>query len=246
MKRYIDSIMELSHPEIQFVSLGPGDPELITLKGLKALQNASYIYCPATLTPAGTQTSYAANTLLALGIAQEKIRTFALPMSKNREAALKVYHNLANEIEDSCYKHQQIAVAAEGDAGFYASVQYLYELLKNKGLPVKRIAGIPAFIAAGPVAGIHLAKQEERLLVVPGIITAEELAEKIDAGYVIVIMKLPLCAEAVLQYLHSNPDAEFHYFENISRTNEFYTSDPAIIKEKKFPYFSLMVIGRKQ
>ena len=40
MKRYIDSIMELSHPEIQFVSLGPGDPELITLKGLKALQNA--------------------------------------------------------------------------------------------------------------------------------------------------------------------------------------------------------------
>ena len=81
---------------------------------------------------------------------------------------------------------------------------------------------------------------------IPGIITAQELAEKIDAGYVIVIMKLPLCAEAVLQYLHSNPDAEFHYFENISRTNEFYTSDPAIIKEKKFPYFSLMVIDRKQ
>ena len=114
MKRYIESIMELSYPEIQFVSLGPGDPELITLKGLKALQNASYIYCPSTLTPAGTQASYAANTLVALGIAQEKIRTFALPMSKNREAALKVYHNLANEIEDGCLKHQQIAEAAPG------------------------------------------------------------------------------------------------------------------------------------
>lgn len=238
--------MEPSYPAIQFVSLGPGDPELITLKGLKALQNASYIYCPATLTPAGTQTSYAANTLLALGIRQEKIRTFALPMSKNREAALQVYHEVAAHIEEDYREGQQIAVAAEGDVGFYASVQYLYELLGNKGLPVKRIAGIPAFIAAGPVAGLHLAKQEERLLVIPGLISAEELDEKLQSGYVLVIMKLPLCAEAVRQCIDSHPEAAFHYFENISRANEFYTSDPAIIKEKKFPYFSLMVIRPKE
>ena len=38
----------MNHP-IHFVSLGPGDPELITLKGLKTLQKADIIYCPATL-----------------------------------------------------------------------------------------------------------------------------------------------------------------------------------------------------
>ena len=37
----------MNHP-IHFVSLGPGDPELITLKGLKTLQKADIIYCPAT------------------------------------------------------------------------------------------------------------------------------------------------------------------------------------------------------
>ena len=238
--------MEISQKEIQFVSLGPGDPELITVKGLKALQNASYIYCPATLSSAGIKSSHASNTLQALGIENDKIRTFTLPMNKNREAALKAYNNLAEEIEE-CYKNNhKIAVAAEGDAGFYASVQYLYELLKEKGLPVSRIAGVPAFIAAGPVAGIHLVKQEERLIVIPGTISAEELTEKIHSGYVVVIMKLPLCGEAVLQAIKTNPDAEFHYFENISRENEFYTTDINIIKEKKFPYFSLMIISKKE
>lgn len=235
--------MEPSYPAIQFISLGPGDPELITLKGLKALQEASSIYCPGTRSAAGIPSSYAANTLRALGIGEEKIKTFTLPMNKHREAALQVYHEVAAQIEEDYREGQKIAVAAEGDAGFYASVQYLYELLENKGLPVRRIAGIPAFIAAGPVAGLHLAKQEERLLVIPGLISAEELAEKLQSGYVLVIMKLPLCAEAVRQCIDSHPEAAFHYFENISRANEFYTSDPAIIKEKKFPYFSLMVIG---
>ena len=40
----------MNHP-IHFVSLGPGDPELITLKGLKTLQKADIIYCPATQVP---------------------------------------------------------------------------------------------------------------------------------------------------------------------------------------------------
>lgn len=238
--------MEQSQKEIQFVSLGPGDPELITVKGLKALQKASYIYCPATLSSAGIKSSYAAKTLQTLGMDSDRIRTFTLPMNKNREAALKAYNDLADEIEVCYNNNQHIAVAAEGDAGFYASIQYLYELLKGKGLQVRRIAGVPAFIAAGPVAGIHLVKQEERLLVVPGMISAEELSEKIHSGYVVVIMKLPLCGEAVLEAMSQNPDAEFHYFENISRENEFYTTDTDIIKEKKFPYFSLMIISKKE
>ncbi len=244
-KHHIDN-MKQSEKVIKFVSLGPGDPELITIKGLKALQEASFIYCPATMTPSGTKSSHSSVTLQALGIDSDKIKTFTLPMSKNRDAAIKVYQDLADDIE-KCYKNDmQIAVAAEGDAGFYASIQYLYELLKEKGLQVTRIAGVPAFIAAGPVAGIHLVKQEERLLVVPGIISEEELTDKINSGYVVVIMKLPLCEEAVHKAITQNPEAEFHYFENISRENEFYTSDTDIIKDKKFPYFSLMIISKKQ
>ena len=52
----------LSYP-ICFVSLGPGDPELITLKGLKKLRQADIIYCPATISKSGQLLSRAARII---------------------------------------------------------------------------------------------------------------------------------------------------------------------------------------
>ena len=107
---------------------------------------------------------------------------------------------------------------------------------------MERTAGIPAFIAAGALAGLHIVKQEEQIIVIPGILTAEELSEKIKAGYVIVIMKLSQCVDAVHECISKHPQARFHYFENVGTDKEYYTSDKKIISEKPFPYFSLMII----
>ena len=54
--------MTTSHP-IRFVSLGPGEPDLITLKGFKALQTADCIFCPATMNRDGKSSSRALTIL---------------------------------------------------------------------------------------------------------------------------------------------------------------------------------------
>ena len=82
---------------ITFVSLGPGEPELITLKGLKTLQQADRIFCPATLTVSGKQVSRAAHILRALEIEEEKIHPFVLPMSKDRQKAIEAYDQLLSD-----------------------------------------------------------------------------------------------------------------------------------------------------
>ena len=76
---------------IQFVSLGPGEAELITLKGLKALQNADCIFCPETPVRDGHSLSRAADIMLRLDIPANRIRRFSLPMSKQRTDALNAY-----------------------------------------------------------------------------------------------------------------------------------------------------------
>ena len=81
----------MSNPVI-FVSLGPGEPDLITLKGLKALQSADCIFCPETRTTSGRILSRAADILHALDIPNTTLSRFALPMSKNREQALVFIH----------------------------------------------------------------------------------------------------------------------------------------------------------
>ena len=60
-------LTHMSYP-ICFVSLGPGDPELITLKGLKKLRQADIIYCPATISKSGQLLSRAARIIEGLEI----------------------------------------------------------------------------------------------------------------------------------------------------------------------------------
>ena len=82
----------MNHP-IHFVSLGPGDPELITLKGIKTLQKADIIYCPATQGKHGI-ISRATDILKAIEVDESLIHPFILPMSKERTDALNAYNEL--------------------------------------------------------------------------------------------------------------------------------------------------------
>ena len=222
----------MSNPII-FVSLGPGEPDLITLKGLKALQNADCIFCPETRTTSGRILSRAADILHALNIPNTTLSRFALPMSKN-----KVY----SEASLLHKENKKVCIVAEGDAGFYSSVHYIFEKLQADNIPVQHIAGIPAFIAAGACAGLHIASQEERLTVIPGIITAEEIEKYMEEEPTIVIMKLSQCTEEIHRCIHLHPEYNYHYFENIGTEKEKYLHDTELISALSFPYFSLLII----
>lgn len=234
----------MSNP-VMFVSLGPGDPELITLKGLKTLQQADIIFCPSTATPSGKTSSRAMDILSELGIDQEKINLFDVPMNKDRTKAIESYRRVSEEIISKYPTDIKIAVTAEGDAGFYSSIYYISENLTAHNIPISRIAGVPAFIACGTLANIHIVKQEEELSVIPGVTTIENLTSKINEGKSVVIMKPSQCEEIIKHVLSHMEDATFHYFENTGvEGKEFYTSSKSEIESRKFPYFSLLIIRK--
>ncbi len=230
---------------ITFVSLGPGEAELITLKGLKTLQSADRIFYPATISKDGVQTSRALDILSELDIDANKLVPFHVPMSKDRSLAIDAYNAVSEEIKKQYKTGQRICVVAEGDSGFYSSIQYIFDNLSDSDFPVERIAGIPAFIASGALAKIHIVKQEEELNVVPGIISASDLKERIESGKVVVIMKVSQCAEAIKECICEKLDATYHYFENVGVDGkEYYTKNTSDILDRKIPYFSLMIIHK--
>ena len=150
--------MTTSHP-IRFVSLGPGEPDLITLKGFKALQTADCIFCPATMTRDGKSSSRALSILDTLGFS-DTVQCFRLPMDKDRTQALKAYEAVYESSKTLRAEGKNIVIVAEGDAGLYSSIHYIYDKLREDGIPVEQIAGIPAFIASGAMAGMHIVSQE--------------------------------------------------------------------------------------
>ena len=236
---------------IRFVSLGPGDPELITVKGLRALQEADVIFCPATvLKPAGEKevsfSSRAAEIVQALGIDPKRIALFHVPMSRDREAARRAYDQLAVEVRRARRKRLEVVVVAEGDAGFYSSIHYLFDKLWADQIEVEQIAGVPAFIAAGAAAGLHIVKQTERLLVIPGTATAYELISEVKEGKVVVIMKLSACQAAVRTCLATHPEFHYYYFEQVGTREERFVTDPTQLIAMSFPYFSLLIIRKPE
>jgi len=231
----------MSNPVI-FVSLGPGEPDLITLKGLKALQNADCIFCPETRTISGQIFSRAAGILHALDIPDTTLSRFALPMSKNREQAFAAYDKVYSEASLLHKENKKVCIVAEGDAGFYSSIHYIFEKLQADNIPVQHIAGIPAFIAAGALGGLHVASQEERLTVIPGITTTEEIEKLTSENSAVVIMKLSRCTDEIHRCIRLYPEYRYHYFENVGTPEEKYINDSKRIATIRFPYFSLLII----
>lgn len=241
---------------IKFVSLGPGEADLITVKGFKALQHADIIYCPGTVKESEDNSSLtvsrSGDILTILGIPGEKIEFFSVPMSKHRDAANLAYDNVLMKSKEMFHCGKKVAIVAEGDAGFYSSIHYIHDKLTHDCIPVETIAGVPAFIAGGAFAGMHIVKQEEPLLVFPGIVTPNDIKEAVYGGKTVVIMKLSQCENAVKECIEDilqDKTSEkgglsmfFHYMENIGTPNQLYLSNLSDIYNRKFPYFSLMVI----
>lgn len=227
---------------IIFVSLGPGEAELITLKGLRALQQADIIFFPATRLDEKNHQSRAALIMNELNIESIKLTPFHVPMSKDRTQVLANYEEIANK---SIALHNQglkVVIVAEGDASFYSSTHYIFEQITKQGLPAFCIAGVPAFIASGSLAGIHIAKLEEPLLVLPKVQTEDELVQYLQQGKNVVIMKLSQSAQHVHSCLKNHPEFSYHYFENVGQETEFYSNNKNVIDQHTFPYFSLMII----
>ena len=114
---------------VEFVALGPGGAHLVTARALAALHAVQYVYYPEL----GGK-SQARELLVQLGISSEKLRGYTLPMSHNREAALKAYAQVAQEVTELARQEHSIAIVAEGwrrEASLYGIMQASPRLLQQ-------------------------------------------------------------------------------------------------------------------
>lgn len=226
---------------VQFLSLGPGHPELLTQQAIDALRRADVVFVPATKAVSGAVRSRAAS-IVAPWCPPERQQQYVLPMQKDRTGAEAVYDRLTADIADAHREGRRVAVAVEGDISIYASIHYVLERLQAQGISVEQLAGIPSFIAAASVDALSLVSQQERLLVIPGSTTADELHRLLDSGHNVVVMKLSQCQDELKTLLRQHPSTRCHYFENIGTAQQFSTTDHDTIIARPIPYFALAIL----
>lgn len=226
---------------VTFLSLGPGDPELLTFKAVKTLKDADVVMVPATRNREGTMKSRATE-IISEWCDDNRLMVYELPMLKDRQAVSLVYDSIFADCVRLYNEGQRIVVAVEGDVSIYASIHYVMERLEEASIPVVQSAGIPSFIAAAASAGLSLVSQQQRLTILPGDADAETLHQLLSSNHVVVVMKLSQCQEAVKEFLRRNPQTTCHYFENVGTPEAYHTMQHDEILSRHIPYFSLCII----
>lgn len=167
------------------VGLGPGAPDLITLRAARLIGAARVIAYP-TLAGAPSFARAIAADLIAPGADEIVID---LPMTTDRAPAQAAYDAGAARIAARLSAGDDVVVLCEGDPFFYGSFMYLFARLSSR-FSVQVVPGVTSVSAAAAMAGLPLVARNERLEILPGPLPDADLTARIAGADTVVILKL--------------------------------------------------------
>ena len=167
------------------IGVGPGDPELLTLKAHRLIGAAPVVAYPAPDTGDSLARAIAADAIQS-GIIEIPM---IVPMRVERFPAQEVYAEAAEAIANHLEDGQDVAVLCEGDPFFFGSFMYLFARLAGR-FPVEIVPGVSSLGATAAALGRPLVARNDVLTVLPGTLPDEELSPRIEAADAVAIMKV--------------------------------------------------------
>ena len=219
------------------VALGPGDPELITLKGHKALQDADVIYYPISAINGDRIESFSKPILDAYELEVE-CKPLCFPMTgKGRDIFYQeAYKVLKSEVE----KGMKVVFVNEGDLLFYSTFGYLLAIAKADGMQVEAISGIPAFVASGAAALTPIVEGNTTFTVIARPQSFAQIKNELDKNSSVVVMKMKVL-KGWYDFLRTEGYA-FTYIEKVGTAQQYITSNIDDLHDREIPYFALVLL----
>ncbi len=231
--------------KLTLVSVGPGDPSLLTIAGVKAIQESTLVAFP--IAKAGGES-------IALEIASTWIKKEAkklpllFPMVSEEHLLREAWRNAADQLFEEIKKGEKVVFLCEGDGSLFASSSYVLLALKtfHPNCPIKSIPGVTSFAAAAALANWPLALQKDQLLILPTPDDQYKLETLINEAFlskrVLVLLKLGSRWAWVKPLLKKKGLLEDAVFaQRVGFEDEKVDSAIKIDGSEK-PYFSLLLI----
>ena len=215
------------------VGVGPGDPELMTLKAVNIARRADMIAVPHKDPTKCTALSIALKAVPE--IKQKPILPVDMPMTKDKVKLEQAYAAGAQALMDALEEGKTVCFLTLGDPTVYSTYLYLHKRAAAAGYQAEIIPGVPSFCAAAAALGISLCENEQQLHIIPGTYTPREA---LDYPGVKVMMKNNL--PATLAALRERGD-EAVMAENCGMDNQrLFRSLDEIPQDAG--YFSLLIV----
>ncbi len=232
------------------IGVGPGDPELITLKALRLLQAAPVIGYFVAKAKANAGHHGNAFGIIAghLTEAQQRL-PMVYPVTTEKLAPPLSYENIISDFYDTCAEQiaehleagRDVAVICEGDPFFYGSYMYLHDRLASR-YRAEVVPGVCSMLGGAAVLGIPLVYRNQSLAVLSGVLPADELKQRLAATDAAVVMKLGRNFDKVRGVLDELGLAERAlYVERATMENQRIVPLDEV-QPMDSPYFSLIIV----
>ena len=227
------------------VGVGPGDPELMTLKAHRLIHEADVISYIGIDGGRSQARQIAASSIESAPNVVPEIAV-PMPMSKDRTLANKAYDKAANEIRTALNEGKNVVFLCEGDPLFFGSFAYLLDRLEDD-YTCQVVPGISSVHSSSAALLKPLTLLKESFAVISGRNSDEHIRKTLLNHDTVVIMKAGNSRPRLLDILQETGRiADANYLEYISREQEQIIRDVTTLEHTVGPYFSVFVVISEQ
>ena len=182
------------------ISVGTGDPELITVKGLRILQAADIVTFPQGI---NNKPGVAQKIISQWLQPQQTTVPLYFPYVREQNILESAWQKAAEIVWQYLQQGNNVAFACEGDVSFYSTFTYLAATLTklHPEVVIKTVPGVCSPTAAASELQMSLTVSKERLIILPAIYTVGELETALDLAEVVVLLKVSSVYKQVWQIL---------------------------------------------
>jgi len=154
------------------LGVGPGNPELLTLKALRIIKESDVIAVPGKV-PQDT-VAYKIVVQAYPELADKELLPIHMPMTKDSQVLQKSHDQGAKNIAEYLDAGKQVAFLTLGDTTVYSTYLYVHKRIQEMGYEVEIVSGITSFCAVAARLNIGLVEKEEQLHIIPASYQIEE------------------------------------------------------------------------
>jgi precorrin-2/cobalt-factor-2 C20-methyltransferase len=226
------------------VGVGPGAPDLMTVRAHRILTTAPVVVYPACKPGAF---SYAWRIVRDVVPKDARILAQVFPMSRDWASLVPVWRENALAIAAELREGRDVAFVTEGDPMLFSTFLHVRELLLRE-VPeavVEIVPGLPALSAAAALTGIPLGQGDQRIAVVPATWHADRLRDVLLSWDVVVLMKVARVLPTVIDVLRET--GRLGHAALVSRATaeqQIVTRDLEKFRDRRLNYLTLVLVGR--
>lgn len=231
--------------ELYFVGIGPGDPELLTLKAVRLIKECNVLFFPA-----GKKSSKDSIALKIIGdiidIKKKRVHFLHFPMVKGADRIISAAEPSAEIIDKELSEGETGVFITVGCSTIYSTAGNLFVSMECRNINIHFIPGVSSINATASSAGIPMIYSEEKLAVIPTTYEMDSIETYIDMFETVVLMKAHSNIKGIKELLDKKGLQETSFIVERATTSEEKAFKISDLPADYMPHYMSTVLIKKK